>query len=91
MSHIHFTSADEYAHRVIQLGEQPDRVFQVGSLGVEGIRRMVLMTEAELIDFYKFPLDKLLLVTFHPVTLEVRTAEKQVEELLSALIIFRIL
>ncbi|WP_342420770.1 UDP-N-acetylglucosamine 2-epimerase [Paenibacillus sp. FSL E2-0178] len=85
MSHIHFTSADEYAHRVIQLGEQPDRVFQVGSLGVEGIRRMVLMTEAELIDFYKFPLDKLLLVTFHPVTLEVRTAEKQVEELLSAL------
>lgn len=85
MSHIHFTSTDEYACRVIQLGEQPDRVFQVGSLGVEGIRKMVLMTEAELIDFYKFPLDKLFLITFHPVTLEVRTAENQVEELLSAL------
>lgn len=85
MSHIHLTSTDEYARRVIQLGEQPDRVFQVGSLGVEGIRRMTLMTEAELTAFYQFPIDKLLLVTFHPVTLEVRTAEKQVEELLSAL------
>lgn len=85
MSHIHFTSTDEYSRRVIQLGEQPERVFQVGSLGVEGIRRMPLLTKAELAGFYGFPLDKLFLITFHPVTLEVRTAEKQVEELLSAL------
>ncbi|KTD83846.1 UDP-N-acetylglucosamine 2-epimerase [Paenibacillus etheri] len=85
MSHIHFTSTEEYARRVIQLGEQPERVFQVGSLGVEGIRKMPLLTEAELAEFYGFPLDKLFLITFHPVTLEVRTAEKQVEELLSAL------
>ena len=35
MSHLHFTSTTEYRNRVIQLGEQPDRVFQVGALGIK--------------------------------------------------------
>lgn len=85
MSHIHFPSTDEYAQRIVQLGEQPERVFQVGNLGVEAIRKMRLFTENDLSAFYGFSLDKLFLITFHPVTLESQTAEKQIGELLSAL------
>lgn len=85
MSHLHFTSCEEYKKRVIQLGENPNRVFNVGSLGVENIKKVPLMTKNELeksIDF-KFG-QKNLLVTFHPVTLEGNSRE-QFEELLSAL------
>ncbi|UQZ33838.1 UDP-N-acetylglucosamine 2-epimerase (hydrolyzing) [Paenibacillus sp. PK3_47] len=85
MSHIHFPSTNEYSQRIIQLGEQRERVFQVGNLGVEAIRKMTLFTEKELSTLYGFSLNKLFLITFHPVTLEVQTAEKQIEELLAAL------
>ena len=50
MSHLHFTSTEEYRRRVIQLGEQPDRVFNVGSLGVENIKKMTLMSKDEIKD-----------------------------------------
>jgi len=85
MSHLHFTSCEEYRKRVIQLGENPERVFNVGALGVENIKKIPLMTKEELeksLDF-KFNM-KNLLVTFHPVTLEGNSAE-QFKELLSAL------
>ena len=85
MSHLHFTSCEDYRKRVIQLGENPKSVFNVGSLGVENIKKFPLMTKEELeksIDF-KFS-QKNLLVTFHPVTLEENSAE-QFRELLFAL------
>ena len=85
MSHLHFTSCEEYRKRVIQLGENPKRVFNVGSLGVENIKTVSLMSKEELeksIDF-KFG-QKNLLVTFHPVTLEGNSTQ-QFKELLSAL------
>lgn len=85
MSHLHFTSCEEYRRRVIQLGEQPDRVFNVGSLGVENIKSIPLMTKEELEKSIDFKLGKKnLMVTFHPVTLEGNSAE-QFKELLSAL------
>jgi len=86
MSHIHFVAADEYRSRVIQLGESPDRVHLVGGLGVDSILKTKLMEKKELekaLDF-KFG-DKNLLITFHPVTLEKETSEKQMKELLKAL------
>ena len=70
MSSLHFTSCEEYRHRVIQMGEQPDSVFNVGSLGVENIKSVRLMSKKELeysLDF-KFT-DRTILVTYHPVTL----------------------
>jgi GDP/UDP-N,N'-diacetylbacillosamine 2-epimerase (hydrolysing) len=86
MSHLHFVAATEYRQRVIQLGEQPERVFLVGGLGIDNIRRLKLLDRAELeasLDFKLGP--KNLLITFHPVTLESATAASQMAELLSVL------
>lgn len=86
MSHLHFVATEEYRQRVIQLGEQPERVFLVGGLGIDNIQRLELLDRAALeasLDFKLGP--KNLLITFHPVTLESATAAKQMEELLAAL------
>lgn len=86
MSHLHFTSTEEYRSRVIQLGEQPDRVFNVGAIGVENIKNTPLLSKAELEESLDFQLgEKSLLVTFHPVTLEHATAEMQCQNLLDVL------
>jgi GDP/UDP-N,N'-diacetylbacillosamine 2-epimerase (hydrolysing) len=86
MSHLHFVAAEEYRQRVIQLGEQPERVFLVGGLGVDNIKRLRLLDRAELEESLDFKLGpKNLLITFHPVTLEKGTAANQMSELLTAL------
>lgn len=86
MSHLHFTSTEAYRQRVIQLGEQPDRVFYVGAIGVENIKHVPLMSKEELEESIQFELgNKSLLVTYHPVTLENHTAESQCRNLLDAL------
>jgi GDP/UDP-N,N'-diacetylbacillosamine 2-epimerase (hydrolysing) len=86
MSHLHFVAAEEYRQRVIQLGEQPERVFLVGGLGIDNIKRLQLFDRAELEASIDFQLGaKNLLITFHPVTLETSTAEDQMAELLAAL------
>ena len=86
MSHLHFTATDEYRNRVIQLGEHPDRVFNVGGMGVENIKRLKLLNKEEFEESIKFKLNKKnILVTFHPVTLENNTAEEQFQELLNAI------
>jgi GDP/UDP-N,N'-diacetylbacillosamine 2-epimerase (hydrolysing) len=86
MSHLHFASCEEYRQRIIQLGEAPERVFNVGALGVENIRRMPLMERNELSKAIGFNLEKpYFLVTFHPVTLENSTSEEQFQALLDAL------
>ena len=86
MSHLHFVAAEEYRQRVIQLGEQPERVFLVGGLGIDNIKRLKLLDRTELEASIDFQLGaKNLLITFHPVTLETSTAEDQMAELLAAL------
>jgi GDP/UDP-N,N'-diacetylbacillosamine 2-epimerase (hydrolysing) len=86
MSHLHFVAAQEYRQRVIQLGEQPDRVFLVGGLGIDNIKRLKLLNRAELEASIDFKLGhKNLLITFHPVTLENSTAMEQMAELLEVL------
>lgn len=86
MSHLHFVAAEEYRQRVIQLGEQPERVFLVGGLGIDSIKRLKLLNRTELEASLGIKLGKKsLLVTFHPVTLEAQTAPAQMEELLAAL------
>jgi len=86
MSHIHFVAAKEYKNRVIQLGEQPDRVFNVGGLGIDNINKLKLLSKEEFENIINFNLGtKNLLVTFHPVTLETLTSEVQFKELLDSL------
>ena len=85
MSHLHFTSTEDYRQRVIQMGEQPSNVHYVGALGCDNIRHIPLMAKEELEQSMNFALDKnTLLVTFHPVTMENATTEKQFRELLAA-------
>lgn len=86
MSHLHFTSTEEYRNRVIQLGEQPDRVFTVGSLGIDNIHKFNLLSRPEFEKSIDFKLgEQNIIVTFHPVTLENSTAQQQFSNLLQAL------
>jgi len=86
MSHLHFTATEEYKSRVIQLGEHPDRVFNVGGIGIENIKRLQLQSRNEFEKSIDFKLNKQnILVTFHPATLENATAKEQFQELLDAI------
>lgn len=86
MSQLHFTEAEAYRKRVIQLGEQPDRVFNVGALGVENIKKLPLFSKDEIEQSIGFTLDeKTILVTYHPVTLGNHTAEQDIKEFINAL------
>lgn len=89
LSYLHFTATKEHRKRVIQMGEEPKRVFCVGAMSVENARRQKKLTREELqreIGFYWEPVnEKLAIVTYHPVTLEDSTAEQQIDNLLDAL------
>jgi GDP/UDP-N,N'-diacetylbacillosamine 2-epimerase (hydrolysing) len=86
MSHLHFVAAEKYRKRVIQLGEHPDRVFLVGGLGVDNIKKLNLLDRSALEAALEFKLGpKNLLITFHPVTLDSITSAQQMAELLAAL------
>lgn len=86
MSYLHLTSTEQYRKRVIQMGEQPDRVFNVGATGVENALHVETMDKKELEDSLKCHLDRpYAVVTFHPVTLEADTAGLQMKELLAAM------
>jgi len=86
MSHLHFVATEEYKKRVIQLGEQPERVFNVGGLGIDNINKLKLLSKKSFEKAINFNLgERNILVTFHPVTLENSTAEMQFKELLDSL------
>ena len=86
MSHLHFVAAEEYRRRVVQLGEQPEHVFLVGALGIDGIKKQKLLEKSELEEAIGFKFGcKNLLITFHPVTLDNTTSRQQMSELLGAL------
>jgi GDP/UDP-N,N'-diacetylbacillosamine 2-epimerase (hydrolysing) len=86
MSHLHFTSTEEYRDRVIQLGEAPDRVFNVGATGLDNIVGLELLGKEELESELNLKFNKRnLLVTYHPVTLEPDTSREQFGNLLAAL------
>ncbi|WP_275943989.1 UDP-N-acetylglucosamine 2-epimerase [Aliarcobacter cryaerophilus] len=86
MSHLHFTATNEYKNRVIQLGENPSRVFNVGGMGIENIKRLKLLSKDEFEKSIEFKLNiKNILVTFHPVTLENSTAKEQFQQLLDTI------
>lgn len=86
LSHLHFTATDEYRNRVIQLGEQPDKVFNVGAVGLDNIKKLQLLNQSEFEQSIGRSLLKSnLLITFHPVTLEKQSAQEQFQNLLNTL------
>ncbi len=86
MSHLHFTANIEYKNRVIQLGEHPSRVFNVGGLGIDSIKKLKLLSKDAFENSINFKLNKKnILITFHPVTLENSTASQQFQNLLDAI------
>ena len=87
MSSLHFTAAEAYRKRVIQLGEDPARVFNVGGMGVENALHTDFLSLEELASGLNFPLFQkpYVVTTFHPVTLEPGSAAAQVEALLAAI------
>lgn len=86
MAHWHFVAAEPYRQRVVQLGEAPRRVFNVGAPGLDHLQRTQLLSRKELEHSLAMQLQApLLLVTYHPVTLGVQTPEAAMEELLAAL------
>ena len=87
LSYLHFPGCEESAKRIIQMGENPERVFNVGEPGIENCLNIELLKRDELarqLNFEKIN-DDYCVVTFHPVTMEDNTAEEQVYELIKAM------
>jgi UDP-hydrolysing UDP-N-acetyl-D-glucosamine 2-epimerase len=86
MSYLHFASTEVYRKRIIQLGEAPERVFNVGAIGLDNIKNLPLLSKTELENQLGISLNKpLFLITYHPVTLEHNSSKQQFENLLEAL------
>ena len=86
LSHLHFVAMEEYARRVMQLGEEPWRVVVSGAPSLDNVHSVDLLSKEEMEANHNINLSRPpLLVTFHPVTLEYEQTERQVSELLAAL------
>ncbi|QMV41703.1 UDP-N-acetylglucosamine 2-epimerase [Cohnella cholangitidis] len=86
MSHLHFVSNGHAAKRVRQLGENPKHIFNVGSTGLDFVRKATLLTKDQLSERLEFEFRKRnVAVTFHPATLDAQRPEEQFSELLHAL------
>lgn len=86
MSHLHFVAANQYRQRVIQLGEHPNRVFNVGAPGLERISRMKLLSQQELEEKINFSFGELnFIVTYHPATLDIQKHAADLDNLFEAL------
>ena len=83
LSTFHFVAAEEYKNRVIQLGEQPSKVFNVGALNVDALKKINILSKVSLEKEIDFTLQgRTILITFHPVTLENNTAQRDFQQLL---------
>lgn len=86
MSHLHFTATDTYRNRVIQLGEAPTNVFNVGAPGIDSIVKLDLLPTPTLSEQLDFDCEApFLLVTYHPVTLEADGAEASMQGFFQAI------
>jgi UDP-hydrolysing UDP-N-acetyl-D-glucosamine 2-epimerase len=86
MSNLHFCAAGEYQRRLIQLGESPNTVFNVGALGVDVLLNLEKITRDDLASVIGIEIQKeLLLVTVHPTTRSEMSMTTEITELLAAL------
>lgn len=86
MSQLHFASTEEYRKRIMQLGETPENVYNVGALGVENIKKVSLWSQEQLEENIQFEFyDNTVMVTYHPVTLDNLSSQKQFDNLLKVM------
>ncbi|AJC91240.1 GDP-2,4-diacetamido-2,4,6-trideoxy-alpha-D-glucopyranose hydrolase / 2-epimerase [Campylobacter subantarcticus LMG 24374] len=86
MAHLHFVSTQNYANRILQLGESKERVFNVGSLGGENIKNMIFLSKNELQKELNLTFNKnIYLITYHPQTIQTTSVEEEVRLLLDFL------
>lgn len=86
MSHLHFVSHEIYKKRLLQLGEEEKRVFNIGSLASTIIKNMNFLNKKDLEKALEMKLDKeLYLITYHPLTLNVKNTQKEIKTLLKKL------
>lgn len=85
MSRLHLASTEEYRQRIIQMGEDPVNVFNIGALGAENALLMNLPTKNDLEEKFGLLRNNYFVVVFHPETLNTKSPRKQVDELLAAL------
>jgi UDP-hydrolysing UDP-N-acetyl-D-glucosamine 2-epimerase len=86
MSHLHFTAAEPYRKKVIQMGEHPDTVFNVGAPGLDHVSQTRLMNRSKLTSSVHLPADKpFFLITYHPITLESQTGGTHMTKLFAVL------
>lgn len=90
LSYLHCTSCETYRKRVIQLGEEPDRVYNVGAIGIDNVRKMSLLSKKELSEELGFAIAETdyAVVTFHPETLNNSNVKEQCQQFLDALSAF---
>ena len=89
MSHLHFTATQAYRERVIQLGERPELVFNVGAPGIDNIKALDLLDRKSLTYALNFNvMGPFFVVTYHPVTLEKDGALNALKNLLAVLSTF---
>ena len=89
MSKLHLVATEEYKKRVIQLGENPDTVKNLGSLGVANVLEMRLLNKKELEDIIEKIKKPYYVVLFHPETISEISLEEQTNNLIEALSKFR--
>ncbi len=86
MAHIHFAATEEYRQRIIQLGEQPKTVFNFGAPGLDILTQIQYLSREELSKMLSFDLSgQVAIMTYHPVTLEKSSPERQLREILKAI------
>ena len=90
LSYLHCTSCETYRKRVIQLGEEPHRAYNVGAIGIDNVRKMHLLSKKELAEELGFAIAEsdYAVVTFHPETLNNSNVKEQCQKFLDALSAF---
>ena len=90
MSHLHFPIHDQYKKRLIQLGENPKTIFNFGGLGAYSASKTKFLSKIKLEKKLKIRIDqRIILVTFHPVTLEKNKSKYQIKNLIKFLSTFK--
>lgn len=86
LSHLHFVTHEAAARRVVQMGERPEHVFNVGSSGLDYLRQQPLLAPAEVFARLGLaPRRRNVVLTFHPVTLGTESSQSQLETVLGGI------
>lgn len=85
ISYLHFTTNEESKRRVIQLGEDPNRVFNYGSTSIDNITNMKLLSKREALETIGLSVCRFAICTYHPVTMENTEVEEQMQQFFKAI------